>query len=124
LIKNISTNFIVLAADRNIVILIYCTSTRMEKIRFPVTKPALNWAEIGLKPIYEDQQHKSRKRSVVGFVCAVPHSPLFRVATESSMGRIGSPLGKNEFSWVIKDFSSLGVRAIYSDEFVIGGCKW
>ncbi|KAL9295397.1 putative MATH/TRAF domain-containing protein [Arabidopsis thaliana] len=40
------------------------------------------------------------------------------------MGRIGSPLGKNEFSWVIKDFSSLGVRAIYSDEFVIGGCKW
>ncbi|CAD5326157.1 unnamed protein product [Arabidopsis thaliana] len=96
----------------------------MEKIRFPVTKPALNWAEIGLKPIYEDQQHKSRKRSVVGFVCAVPHSPLFRVATESSMGRIGSPLGKNEFSWVIKDFSSLGVRAIYSDEFVIGGCKW
>ncbi|KAG7561302.1 TRAF-like, partial [Arabidopsis thaliana x Arabidopsis arenosa] len=31
---------------------------------------------------------------------------------------------KNKFTWVIKDFSSLGSEIIYSDEFVIDGCKW
>ncbi|CAN6905174.1 hypothetical protein Bca4012_095607 [Brassica carinata] len=30
----------------------------------------------------------------------------------------------NKFTWVIKDFSSLQSRKIYSDEFLIGGCKW
>ncbi|KAF2617447.1 hypothetical protein F2Q68_00041734 [Brassica cretica] len=30
----------------------------------------------------------------------------------------------NKFTWVIKDFSSLQSRDIYSDEFLIGGCKW
>ena len=30
----------------------------------------------------------------------------------------------NKFTWVIKDFSSLQSRRIYSDEFLIGGLKW
>ncbi|KFK35045.1 hypothetical protein AALP_AA5G227100 [Arabis alpina] len=29
-----------------------------------------------------------------------------------------------KFTWVIKNFSSLQAEKIYSDEFVIGGCKW
>ncbi|KAG7566141.1 MATH/TRAF domain [Arabidopsis suecica] len=40
------------------------------------------------------------------------------------MGRIRSPFDKNKFTWVIKDFSSLRSEIIYSDEFVIDGCKW
>ncbi|CAA7060676.1 unnamed protein product [Microthlaspi erraticum] len=30
----------------------------------------------------------------------------------------------NKFTWVIKNFSSLPSEKIYSDPFVIGGCKW
>ncbi|VVB04062.1 unnamed protein product [Arabis nemorensis] len=30
----------------------------------------------------------------------------------------------NKFTWVIKNFSSLQSKQIYSDTFVIGGCKW
>ncbi|CAL9245936.1 unnamed protein product [Arabidopsis halleri] len=37
---------------------------------------------------------------------------------------MGSPFDKNKFTWVIKDFSSLRSEIIYSDEFVIDGCKW
>ncbi|XP_020880520.1 MATH domain and coiled-coil domain-containing protein At3g58220 isoform X2 [Arabidopsis lyrata subsp. lyrata] len=40
------------------------------------------------------------------------------------MGIIRSPFDKNKFTWVIKDFSSLRSEMIYSDEFVLGGCKW
>lgn len=29
-----------------------------------------------------------------------------------------------KFTWVIKDFCSLRSEIIYSEEFVIGGCKW
>ncbi|KAL9832800.1 MATH domain and coiled-coil domain-containing protein [Arabidopsis thaliana] len=30
----------------------------------------------------------------------------------------------NKFTWVIKNFSTLQYDKIYSDPFVIGGCKW
>ncbi|VVB06134.1 unnamed protein product [Arabis nemorensis] len=30
----------------------------------------------------------------------------------------------NKFTWVIKNFSSLQSKKIYSDEFLIGGCTW
>ncbi|CAH2070448.1 unnamed protein product [Thlaspi arvense] len=38
------------------------------------------------------------------------------------MGRTRSE--DNRFYWMIKDFSTLRSEIIYSDEFVIGGCKW
>jgi len=31
---------------------------------------------------------------------------------------------KKKFSWVIKNFSSLQSEKIYSDQFVIDGCRW
>ncbi|XP_013588854.1 PREDICTED: MATH domain and coiled-coil domain-containing protein At3g58270-like isoform X1 [Brassica oleracea var. oleracea] len=30
----------------------------------------------------------------------------------------------NKFTWVIRNFSSLQSRKVYSDEFIVGGCKW
>ncbi|CAL9247678.1 unnamed protein product [Arabidopsis halleri] len=33
-------------------------------------------------------------------------------------------MGNDKFTWVIKNFSSLQSKAIVSDIFVIGGCKW
>ncbi|XP_020881824.1 MATH domain and coiled-coil domain-containing protein At3g44790-like [Arabidopsis lyrata subsp. lyrata] len=33
-------------------------------------------------------------------------------------------MGNEKFTWVIKNFSSLGSKSVSSDEFVFGGCKW
>ncbi|CAL9245924.1 unnamed protein product [Arabidopsis halleri] len=37
---------------------------------------------------------------------------------------MGSEEVGNKFTWVIKNFSTLQYEKIYSDPFVIGGCKW
>ncbi|CAL9247685.1 unnamed protein product [Arabidopsis halleri] len=37
---------------------------------------------------------------------------------------MGNEEADKKFTWVIKNFSSLGSEFIKSDEFVIGGCKW
>jgi len=31
---------------------------------------------------------------------------------------------EKEITWVIKNFSSLQSATIYSDIFVVGGCRW
>lgn len=36
---------------------------------------------------------------------------------------MGKQLAK-KITWVIKNFSSLQTKNIYSDQFIVGGCKW
>ncbi|XP_024014512.1 MATH domain and coiled-coil domain-containing protein At3g58370 [Eutrema salsugineum] len=37
---------------------------------------------------------------------------------------MGSQVVDNKFTWVIENFRTLQSEKIYSDEFIIGGCKW
>ncbi|XP_023638587.1 protein RESTRICTED TEV MOVEMENT 3 [Capsella rubella] len=37
---------------------------------------------------------------------------------------MGKQLDKKKITWTIKNFSSLPAGVIYSDPFVVGGCKW
>ncbi|EFH54457.1 hypothetical protein ARALYDRAFT_907298 [Arabidopsis lyrata subsp. lyrata] len=48
-------------------------------------------------------------------------SPIFDCMESSLMG---NRVDNKKFTWVIKNFSTLQSEKIYSDKFVISGCKW
>ncbi|CAH8343495.1 unnamed protein product [Eruca vesicaria subsp. sativa] len=72
-------------------------------------------SQSGLQEMEEDLRDLKRKCSDMEALVEEEKEFLSR-----SMGKEVD----NKFTWVIRNFSSLQSEKIYSDEFVVGGCKW